>query len=268
MGQSPITEEKPSFKDEYDFFDSFPKCEHAHAVQMDNDSYAHATSYVYNLRNCCTQYNTLNTKLDDVRVRTHIDSRNAVWRDGSPCGDGESGGSSACVLDHFARTDHNPLLQIAERDLETEIRRNGPVVATFNVRQDFVDHIHGQKKEPYRVNKHSPSIGTRHATTIVGYGKTSDGKKYWKCIDSNADNDGKFYTYRVLANSMDAFIGNDIKNPVPFKPHIEQRFAFGEKRPVVGIQNLHWGGAFIEDWEKPGLKEAHDAWLRREREFQ
>jgi len=214
-----------------------------------------------------TQYSKVIPGHDDVLVRTPLDVRKSTYRNGSPCGDGIIGGDTLCAAKYFERLDGNPVQQYNEKHLQEELVTNGPVVATFTVRQDFIDHVKSNTEIPYKPDRNSALIGS-HATTIIGYGVTKDGKQYWKCRDSNLSKDRKFYEYSIEANNAEFInwrtIGHRIENPLPFEPVKQTDFYLGVWE-AVEPEKQHWSGALPFDYVKCGAQDIYNEWLRKER---
>jgi len=238
---------KPSYQDEYNILERFPKCDASERpFQVENDCYAHAPSLAYSLRNCITQYDKVIPDVDNIMVRTVDNGRNATFPDGHPCGNGKNGGYSSCVSAYFERTDKNPVKLLEEKKVEEELLRKGPVTVTFDTRKDFFEHI-SKTGEPYKPNPQLRQIG-RHATTIVGFGCTHDGRKYWLCHDSNIGNDGQFFNYRLMnADPLLKlqFIGQEIKHPLPFTEKKREQQHFVEMGEIP--HERYWTGALRDD---------------------
>lgn len=92
---------------------------------------------------------------------------------------------------------------IPEDRVQEELIKRGPVIAVFDMREDFTEHILSNKDEPYEPSRSSSIIG-RHATTVIGYGTTYNGQGYWKCVDSNSKR-----VYRMMYGSLDMFWANN-----------------------------------------------------------
>jgi len=252
-------------KDEFNFFEKYPRCDASDRPdQSENDCYA--ASLVYSLRNCVSQYPKISPSADDVMVRTVDHARMATFPDGRPCGNGHDGGHSSCVLGYFERTDKNKAKQLTEKEVEQELNTKGPVLITFNTGKDFFDQVQNSE-EPYKL---SERILGRHAATVIGFGKTNTGEKYWLCHDSNKTNDGNFINYRLPQENQELnsqFFTTEILRPLPISEKKQQNirtFITTGERPITRFCT----GALRDDAEimiQSGLKHAHDEWLKKMR---
>lgn len=175
-------------------------------------------------------------------VRTQDDARTATNYKGSSCGNGK-GGSSKCVSEYWQRKDGNKSISLVEEDVEQEIRTNGPVAVGFTVRADFIDHINSGSSEPYEENPDS-LIKSQHATTITGYGRTKDGRRYWKCHDSNKDPNGNFLEYRIYKgkSNLRNFFGQRIDREIPINKERKEKWIFGQETEEWDANKLFWDG--------------------------
>jgi hypothetical protein len=260
--QSPQSPQPP-FQDEFNFLERFPKCDPSHREpKMEGDCYAHASALSYSLRNCLAQYDKVIPD-DDIMVRTVDDARKANYVDQKPCGSSR-GGHAACVAGYFERIDKNPVVRLSEDKVEEELLRKGPIAVTFNTQPGFFRHVKSTD-EPYIPNPDQRRT-SRHASTIVGFGETNDGEKYWICHDSNVREDQTFLNYRIKQNDSlfaSQFISQEIKHPIPFTKKKEQIFKTGEKADTQFLT-----GALDDDydvWVRSGLEDAYNKWAERER---
>ncbi|KAI6198230.1 Papain family cysteine protease [Aphelenchoides fujianensis] len=75
--------------------------------------------------------------------------------------------------------------------VQREIARNGPVVATFDVYQDFYHYEKG-------VYEHEAgALVGGHAVKVVGWGQTPDGVPYWTAVNSWGSDWGEGGTFRI-----------------------------------------------------------------------
>lgn len=65
-----------------------------------------------------------------------------------------------------------------EKNMQVELMTNGPISVAFSVYSDFLDYKSG-------VYTHTTgSMLGGHAVTLVGWGVTEDGVKYWRIQNS------------------------------------------------------------------------------------
>ncbi|XP_075537789.1 cathepsin B-like [Dermacentor variabilis] len=98
-----------------------------------------------------------------------------------------------------------------ETQIKTEIYKNGPVEADFNVYADFPSYKSGVYQ------RHSEEMLGGHAIRILGWG-TEDGVPYWLVANSwNEDWGDKGY-FKIRRGNDECGIENDINAGIPKEP--------------------------------------------------
>ena len=117
-------------KSEFDIRDKYPKCEPHLPAQLQRECWALAQSYQYSFRNCIKRTKDAKppTVADDIYVVTRNDALNM-----SHCGQVDVGGWPDSVAVELDKKYGNKAIEIEEKYLEKEIKRNGPVTADIDV---------------------------------------------------------------------------------------------------------------------------------------
>ncbi len=99
-----------------------------------------------------------------------------------------------------------------EEEIKNEIYNNGPVVASFDLYNDFRIYWNDLVFEPNKIYQHSNEvIITTHAIKIIGWGiDKKSKKKYWLCVNSWGKSEYSDGVFRFIRGINDCGIESKI----------------------------------------------------------